>query len=307
MTDARVDLNALPVFAAVAETGGFTAAAHRLGVAKAKVSLAVARLESQLGVTLFSRTTRRVALTEAGQGLYAQCVPALRGVQESLAQVGADAELTGALRIGASVDYAAQTVAHALAAFSALHPHLEIDLRTSDRVVDMLKEGIDVALRMGWLRDSTLRAARLGEFEQYLVASPAYLARSARIAGPHDLARHEWIALTLLQTPLTWRFASAHGQRRVVRVAARLRTDSVGALRSLLLHGCGVSVLDQFSADEPLRSGTLVRVLPAWSLPRGGIYAVYPPGRHVPAKVRAFIDFYSGWLDGQHGPGPGAH
>lgn len=297
MTDpARIDLNALPVFAAVAEAGGFTAAAQRLGVAKAKVSLAVARLEAQLGVTLFSRTTRRVALTEAGQGLYAQCVPALRGVQESLSQVGADAELTGSLRIAASVDYAAQTVAPAVAAFAALHPRLEIDLRTSDRVVDMLKEGMDVALRMGWLRDSSLRAAKLGEFEQYLVASPAYLARAPRITAPHDLAGHDWVALTLLQTPLTWQFSSARGQKRVVRVTARLRTDSVGALRSLVLSGCGVSVLDQFSGAEALHTGQLLRVLPAWSLPKGGLHAVYPPGRHVPAKVRAFIDFYAAWL-----------
>src|SRR5688500_18840773 len=105
MPDSRIDLNALPVFAAVAETGGFTAAAAQLGVAKAKVSLAVARLEAQLGVTLFSRTTRRVALTQAGQGLYEQCIPALRGMQDSLAQAGGEAELTGMLRIGAVVDY----------------------------------------------------------------------------------------------------------------------------------------------------------------------------------------------------------
>lgn len=296
MADTRIDLNALPVFAAVAETGGFTAAAAQLGVAKAKVSLAVSRLETQLGVTLFSRTTRRVALTEAGQGLYEQCIPALRGMQDSLAQAGGEAELTGMLRIGAVVDYATHTVSHALAAFAALHPRLEIDLRTSDRVVDMVKEGIDVALRMGWLRDSSLRAAKLAEFEQYVVAAPSYLKRTSHIQRPQDLASHEWIALSLMQSPLTWKFSSARGQQRVVRMKARLRTDSVGALRSLVQNGCGVSVMDQFSAADAIRDGQLARVLPAWTLPRGGIYAVYPPGRHVPAKVRAFIDFYSAWV-----------
>jgi DNA-binding transcriptional LysR family regulator len=294
---ATPDLNALPVFAAVAETGGFTAAAQQLGVAKAKVSLDIARLESQLGVTLFSRTTRRVALTEAGQALYAQCVPQLRSLQEALAQAGGERELAGTLRISAAVDYAAHTVAPAVAAFAALHPGLEIDIRTTDRVVDMLKEGIDVALRMGWLRDSSLRAAKLGEFEQHVLASPAYLQRMPPITEPGDLAAHEWIALTLLPAPLTWAFTSPKGQRRTVRVSARLRTDSVGTMRGLLQSGSGISVLDQFSSDEAVQAGRLVRVLPGWTLPRGGLYAVYPPGRHVPAKVRAFIDFYAAWLD----------
>jgi DNA-binding transcriptional LysR family regulator len=295
-TSTGSDLNALPVFAAVAEAGGFTAAAQRLGIAKARVSVDIARLETQLGATLFTRTTRRVALTDAGQALYAQMVPSLRGLQDALAQAGGGEELRGTLRISAAVDYAAHTVAPAVAAFAAQHPGLEIDLRTSDRIVDMLKEGIDVALRMGWLRDSTLRAAKLGDFEQHVVASPAYLERMPRILNPADLATHEWVALSLLPAPLTWTFTSAKGRRRVVRVNARLRTDSVGALRGLLQSGCGVSVLDQFSTQEMLSSGQLVRVLPGWTLPRGGLHAVYPPGRYVPAKVRAFIDFYSDWL-----------
>lgn len=293
------DLNALPVFAAVAEAGGFTAAAQQLGVAKAKVSLDIARLEARLGVTLFSRTTRRVALTEAGQALYAQCIPQLRGLQEALAQAGGEQELGGTLRISAAVDYAAHTVAPAVAAFAVLHPRLEIDVRTSDRVVDMLKEGIDVALRMGWLRDSSLRAAKLGEFEQHVLASPAYLERMPPIADPSDLAAHEWIALTLLPAPLTWNFTSAKGHKRTVRVGARLRTDSVGTLRGLLQSGFGISVMDQFSSDDAVSAGRLVRVLPGWTLPRGGLYAVYPPGRYVPVKVRAFIDFYAAWLAGR--------
>lgn len=289
------DLNALLLFAAVAEQGSFTAAAAQLGVAKAKVSLVVGRLEQQLGQTLFARTTRRVTLTEAGQELYRQCVPPIRAVQDAMAQFGGG-ELTGVLRIAAPIEYAGQTLAPALAAFAARHPRLDIDLRTSERVVDMLKEGIDVALRMGWLRDSSLRAVRLGEFEQVVVASPDYLDRAPAIRHPRDLAQHEWIMLTLLATPLTWRFTSARGQVRTVRVGGRIRTDSGAALRGLLQAGWGVSALDEFTASAPLRSGSLVQVLTAWSLPKGGVHAVYPPGRHVPAKVRAFVDFYREWL-----------
>ena len=294
--DTRTDLNALPVFAAVAEAGGFTAGAERLGMAKAKVSLMVSRLEAQLGTSLFARTTRRVVLTEAGQALYAECVPALRGVEESIAQVGSAGNLTGVLRISVAVDYAAQSLAPALAAFAARHPGLELDVRTSDRVVDLLKEGIDLAIRVGWLRDSSLRATRLGEFEQHVLAAPAYLKAAGPIKVPADLASHAWVALTLLPAPLTWKFASARGQTRTVRMNARLRTDSGGTLRALLENGMGVSVMDSLSSAQAVREGRLTRLLPQWSLPKGGVYVVYPPGRQVPAKVRAFIDFYGDWL-----------
>lgn len=290
----KIDLNALLTFAAVAEAGGFTAAADRLGTTKARVSLAVARLESELGTTLFSRTTRRVTLTEAGEALHARCVPLLREAQGVLAEVaeGEGAALSGTLRITASVDHATQSLAAAVAAFSALHPRLQIDLRTSDRVVDLVGEGLDLGLRMGWLRDSSLRASRLGEFDQYLVTSPDYLARHPVPTRPEDLAAHTWVALTLLPTPLTWTFSRGDGERCTVRMNAPLRTDSAGTLRALLRHGAGISVLDQLSAEASIARGELVRLLPDWSLPRGGIYAVHPPGRHVPAKVRAFIDFY---------------
>lgn len=297
MAVAGPDLNQLWLFAAVAESGGFTAAAQRLDATKAKVSLAVGRLEAQLGVALFARTTRRVALTDAGQALYEQSVPALRSLQEALAQAGQGGALAGTLRIGAPGDYAAHQLSPAVAEFAQRHPGLQVDLRSSDRVVDMLREGIDVSLRLGWLRDSSLRAARLGGFEQVLVASPGYLKRAPPVSRPADLARHEWVALALLPTPLTWKFTSARGQVRTVRVSGRLKTDSVASLRALLQSGAGISVMDQFTAGEALRSGKLVRVLPQWSLPRGGVYAVFPPGRHLPAKVKAFVDFYKDWLE----------
>jgi DNA-binding transcriptional LysR family regulator len=290
------DLNSLLVFAAVAEHHGFTAAAQQLGVAKAKVSLVVARLEAQLGQTLFARTTRRVTLTEAGRTLYDACVPSLRSVQETLSRFGGDAALSGTLRISAPMEYAAQTVAAAVAAFARQHAALQVDLRSSDRMVDLLKEGVDVAVRLGWLRDSSLRAVRLGDFEQYVVAAPAYLERASAVTRPADLASHEWVALSLLKTPLTWKFTSPRGQSRTVRMHGRLRTDTAGALRGLLEAGAGVSVMDQFNAAPALQAGTLVRLLPQWSLPKGGVHAVFPPGRFVPAKARAFAEFYKDWL-----------
>ena len=290
-------LNALLIFDTVVEAGSFTAAAERLGVAKAKVSVQVARLEQQLGTSLFTRTTRRVALTDAGRVLHAECKPLLQGLQDALHAVGNnDAALSGTLRISTSVDHAMQSLAPAAAEFATLHPALNIDLRSSDRIADLVAEGIDLAIRLGWLRDSSLRAVQLGEFDQYVVASPAYLRRAGKPKRPEQLAELEWLALTLLQSPLTWRFTAKSGETSTVQVKARIRTDSPGALRAMLRRGAGISVLDQYSAEEDIEAGTLVRVLADWQLPRGGVHAVYPSGRHVPPKVRAFIDFYRAWL-----------
>jgi DNA-binding transcriptional LysR family regulator len=287
------DLNALLVFAAVAENGGFTAAAERLGMTKSRISTVVRRLEETAGASLFSRTTRRVSLTEAGRRLHEHAQPLLRGLVDALAAAGRDdGPLSGGLRISTSIDHAVQFLAPAVAAFAQMHPALQVDLRASDRIVDLVAEGVDVAIRIGWLRDSSMRATKLGEFEQWVVASPGYVEAAGAPKRPSDLAAHEWVALTLLPAPLTWKFTSRRGKVETVRMAARVRTDSAAALRSLALGGAGVTAMVRLSVEEDVRAGRLVRLLPEWQLPRGGIHAVFPPGRHVPARVRAFVDFY---------------
>ncbi len=294
----RVDLNDLLVFEAVAEAGGFTAAAERLGVATAKVSVEIGRLESRLGVTLFNRTTRKVVLTHAGQALFEETQPLLHDLTAAIDRAGsAKEELSGTLRLSSTVDHATWSLAPALVAFAQLHPHLAVDLRTSDRIGDIIGEGIDVAIRLGWLRDSSLRAVKLGEFEQYVVASPGYLRRVRRPKNPDDLLALDWVAMMLLPTPLTWKFSRVPGETKTVHVKARIRVDSPGVLRSLLQQHAGVSVLDQFNVQEGIRSKRLIRLLPDWSLPSAGIYAVYPPGRQIPARVRCFIDFYRQYLE----------
>jgi DNA-binding transcriptional LysR family regulator len=287
------DLNRLNAFIAVAECGGFTAAALRLGTSKARVSLDVQRLERGLGTALFNRTTRRVRLTDAGERLLAEAGPLLSGLQDAVARAHHGAgELRGTLRIAASVAHAAQHLAAMVTAFSEKHPALRITLHAGDRVSDMLAEGIDLSFRMGWLRDSSLRAVTLGEFSQVVVAAPAYLATAGEPRQPEDLAHHAWVGLTLLPTPLTWAFTARDGHTRVVRMAGRLQTDSPVALRALLLQGAGVSVLEHMTVQADLARGTLVQLLPDWQLPLIGLYAVYPPGRHLSAAARAFVDFY---------------
>lgn len=293
----KFDLNALRAFAAVAERGGFTAAAEHLGTAKARLSLDVARLEKQLRLDLFTRTTRRVALTDAGRALYADAIPLLRKVEGIAEQLRPDQQhLTGSLRITATVDLAMHSLAKVVAEFSRLHPELRIEVVSSDRRTDLVKEGIDLAIRLGWLRDSSLRAMKLGEFDQYVVAAPEYFARVGHPTKPEQLQEHAWIALTQLPSPLTWKFVGPSGERRTVRVNAKLRVNTGATLRALLENGAGISALDSLGCGDALERGRLERVLARWSLPIGGIYAVYPPGRHIGPAARAFTDFYRGQL-----------
>ncbi len=289
----QIDLNALSIFDALVQAKSFTAAAEMLGVAKAKISVQISRLEKQLGVALFTRTTRQVTLTEAGRNLHAQCQPLLLGLRDALTQVGSEqGELTGLLRVSASVNHASQSVAPAIARFAVLHPQLRIDLRTGDRISDLVADGIDLSFRMGWLRDSSQRAIKLGEFRQFVLASPAYLKKHGTPKQPQDLSEHAWLALSLLPTPLTWKFTNSQGQNQTVHMKSRLQADAPSALLGLIEQGAGISTLEEMSASAALKSGKLVQLLPEWTLPNGGIYAVLPPGRHVPARVRAFIDFY---------------
>jgi DNA-binding transcriptional LysR family regulator len=236
-------------------------------------------------------------LTEAGQALYGECQPLLSGIQSAVDRVDQNAsELTGTLRVNTTVDHAVMTLSPAIAQFALKHPDLHIDLRTNDRVVDLIGEGVDVAIRMGWLKDSSLRAVKLDDFQQYVVGSPDYIRKAGRPKHPEDLARYDWVTLTLLPAPLTWKFTSKTGDTKTVTVKSRLRVDSPGALRALLCQGLGFSVLDQYSVEGEVKAGRLRRVLEDWSLPRGGLYAVCPPGPHLSAKARAFIEFYREYI-----------
>ncbi len=288
------DLNDLAIFTAVVEAGGFTAAAERLGLTKAKVSVAVRRLETALGVSLLTRTTRRVVPTEAGRRLQARCAPLLAGMADAMEQVsGEHAAIGGTLKIAAPIDHTVQRLATLVAEFGRLHPRLRINLCASDHILDMVAEGVDLSIRVGWLRDSTQRAVRLGEFEQWVVAAPSYLRAHGMPQTPQDLVGHEWIALSLLPAPLTWTFTAAgSGTAETVRLASRLHTDSPAALRALLEAGAGVSVMETLGIGDAVARGRLQRLLPGWTLPRGGVYAVTPPGRHPSASVRAFLAFY---------------
>ncbi|APR80768.1 Transcriptional regulator, LysR family protein [Minicystis rosea] len=294
MTRARpVPLDRLTVFAAVADAGGFTAAAERLGVTKTLVSQQIGKLEAELGGSLFTRTTRKVTLTEAGQLLLEECAPLLRELGAAVERFGqTSAEPTGTLRVTTSPEYAANVLGPLLAEFARAHPKLDVDLIATNQVLDLVADRIDMAVRFGWLRDSSLRAMQIGEFAQYAVASPDYLARHGTPKRPEDLTRHAWVALTLLRAPLSWSFTAPGGGERDVRVRATARGSSPEAVLGLVRGGAGVSVLAAYLVEDDVKSGKLIRLLSHWKLPTGGIHAVYPGGARVPVKVRAFIDFF---------------
>jgi len=286
-----LDLNSLLLVQALAASGSFTAAAERLGSSKTKISLQIKALEQQLGVALFRRTTRQVSLTAEGKQLVERCLPLLdelRGELQQLSQT--NAELTGTLVISAPEDYSNRVLVTLLLQFQQLHPKLQLEIRSSDQVQDLIKQGIDLSIRIGWLQDSSQKAQRLGDFQQWLLASPDYLAKFAGPQQPDDLKTMNLIAFTLLPTPQLWQFKQ--GQQSIdLRLPSSIKTSSTHTVTSLLLHGAGLGVLPDYSAKVLLQQGLLQRVLPEWQLPAGGIYAVYPPGPHRPAKVRQFVAF----------------
>jgi DNA-binding transcriptional LysR family regulator len=292
----EVNLNRLSVFAALVHAGSFTAAAEALGMTKAMVSQHLAKLEQELGVTLVLRSTRRMTLTEAGATFHQASVRILADTQEAIEQVGGNrGRPSGTLRLTATSDYGTAVVAPALADFMLAYPALQVDLSLNDHVSDLIAERFDVAIRMGWLRDSNLRSTRLGSFRQLLVASPAYLARTGEPRSLADLPSLEWIALALLSSPLRWTFTAPDGSRRTVRMKQAAQANHVSAAHALVRHGAGASVLPDYLVTDDIRDGRLVPLLAQYSLPEGGIYAVYP-GRQAPAKVRVFIDHLRAWL-----------
>lgn len=285
-----VNLNRLAVFAALVRAGSFTRAAEELGMTKAMVSQHLARLEQELGVTLLVRSTRRMSLTEAGATFHADCVRILAEADAAIARVGESRDTPrGTLRLTASLDYGIAVVVPKLARFMREHPAVQVDLVLSDHISDVIAERFDLAIRGGWLRDSSLRSTRIGGFRQLLVATPDYLAAHGTPRRPEDLAPHGAIAMSALPAPLRWTFTAQGGQRRTVRLRQNAQANSAAAVRGLVLAGAGIAVLPDYMVEDDIRAGRLVALLAQYRLPEGGVHAVYP-GRKAPAKVRAFID-----------------
>lgn len=287
-----VNLNRLAVFVAVVEAGSLSGAALRLGLAKTMVSAHIQRLEAEIGASLLLRSTRRQSLTDAGEAFYDAARRIVQDAQEAISAAGCDtAQPRGTLRLAAPNDYAASVVAPVAVQLRRQHPQLKVELLAGDRVVDMLKEGIDVAIRAGRLADSSLQATRIGSFTEWLVASPLLFEGQSMPRQPQDVARLPFVALSVLGQPLNWTLTSASGRaRRTLRFEQSMSANTSHAVRSAVLAGGGIAVLPDYAVKADVAAGRLLKVLPEWSLPESGIYAVFPAARHRPQKVRAFLE-----------------
>lgn len=287
-----MNLNRMAVFAAVVERGSFTAAAQVVGLTKSMVSQHVSALEDELGVRLMQRTTRRLMLTEAGEVYYQGCQKVADEASALAVRLqNLKHEPEGKLRITTLVDYLTGPFAAKLTAFLTLNPRVSVELVVREGVVDLVAERIDVAFRLGWLRDSTLAATRVGEFEQWVVASPMFLAKAPPLKTPADLERTDVLALSLLRNPRRHVFKDAAGRTHIAKTHGRVTVDSPSAMRALAIEGAGVAVIGDFMVDRELKEGRLIRLLPGYALPRGGIFAVLPSRRAAPPKVRALLEF----------------
>jgi DNA-binding transcriptional LysR family regulator len=304
-------LEGLRAFVAVADHGGFAAAARELGVTTSAVSKKVARLEARLGARLLRRTTRRLSLTEAGEALLAHARRALAEAAagaEAVAALGAAPR--GELRLGAPMSFGILHVAPALAPFMAAYPGVRVDMVLDDRVQDLVAGGLDLAVRIGALGASgSVVARRLASAAGTLCASPDYVARRGMPRVPDDLAAHDTLVYAYGADADEWHMDGPDGPASVA-TRPRLRSNNSLALREAALAGAGVLRVPTFVVGEDLAAGRLVRVMPEWRLPRLDIHAVFPGRDYVPLKVRAFVDFLQARFGDppswERGPGPTA-
>lgn len=283
-----MDLTDLEIFARVVNAGSLSAAGREMGLSPAVVSKRLRKLEDRLGTRLIQRTTRQIALTEAGQGFYERVVAIMEAVGEAEAFVTRRSDRAeGLLRVSAPTSFGRMHVAPHLGPFLAAHPNLSVDLDLSDEFVDIVGEGFDVAIRIGELDDSSLVARRLADVHRVLCAAPTYLDRAGRPDGIAALARHVCLAARH-QDP--WRLEGPDGPV-VVRASGPIATNSSEVVREAVIAGLGIALRSTWDVGAELSDGRLEIVLPSFrGSRRVAVHAVYPSRTFLPAKVRLFID-----------------
>jgi DNA-binding transcriptional LysR family regulator len=286
------DFEGLAIFAKVVELRSFAAAADELSLSKATVSKAVTRLEERLGARLFNRTSRRLALTDAGQKLSARAARLLADGEaaenEALAQSVAP---RGLVRLAVPMTFGVKMVAPILPQFLQAYPDVAIDLHLSDAMVDLIGDGFDAGLRIASLPDSSLIARRLCAMPRHTVASPAYLKRHGRPTHPMHLAQHKCLGYAYLTTPGIWHFINSRGEEASVRPAGPLRVNNGEALLPALLAGLGIADLPDFIVGDAIASGEVEVILKDWKQREGAVHLVTPPGGPRPARVEVLADF----------------
>jgi DNA-binding transcriptional LysR family regulator len=282
---------AMQAFVLVVDTGSFSAAARRLNVGQPAVSKLVAQLEERLGVKLLVRTTRGLTATEAGLNYYERARRSIEEADEAeLAARGAGSGLTGKLRICAAVTFARIHLMPRIPEFLACHPDLEMEVVLDDRNVDLVQEGIDVALRMGRLADSTLTARRIASGRQAVVGTSAYFARAGEPIAPGDLIGHEAVIYAQRGGGAGWTFRR-DGAELAVTLKGRLHVTAAEGVRAAVLANAGIAIASEWMFAPEIADGTVKAVLRDWELPGIDLWAVYPAGRTATTKARTFTNF----------------
>jgi DNA-binding transcriptional LysR family regulator len=282
---------AMRVFAAVVDAGSFVAASEALPMSRAAVSRHVAELETHLGVRLLHRTTRRLSLTPEGEVFHARCKEVLASVDEAEAEITSRSEeAAGVLRVNAPVTFGLLHLAPLWAAFMASHPRLTLEVALSDRVVDLVEEGFDLAVRIARLPDSSLVSRQIARTRLVLCASPTYLRQHGTPRHPSELAQHQVVTYSLFSMGEHWTFKGPQGPVSV-KVAPRLRSNNGDTCRLAALHHLGIVLQPSFLVGPDLQAGALVELMPDFPSIELGVYVVYPSRKFVSPKVRLLIDF----------------
>ena len=281
----------MQVFCMVVDKGTFVGAADALEMSKAAISRYVSALEARLGARLLHRTTRKLSLTEEGRQFYHQAREVLALMDQAEEDVSSAApEPSGVLRVNAPVSFGVLHLAPLWGAFMSAHPNVELDISLNDRLVDLVDEGFDAAIRIARMENSSLVGRRLAGTRMCLCASPDYLASHPPLRTLTDLAEHGVIAYTNFATGNEWLFDGPDG-RVSVRTRSSVRCNNGDTCRSIALAGGGIALQPSFMVGEDLRTGTLVEILPEYRSIELGIYVVYPTRKHLASKVRALISF----------------
>ncbi|WP_422038918.1 LysR family transcriptional regulator [Roseibium sp.] len=284
-------LSALSGFVQSVNLGSFSAAAKHLGVSQPAISQQVRGLEDQLGTRLLNRTTRQLQLTEAGERYYAYARDILERMVEADRSVQSDeTQMSGPLSIGLPLGFAESVLSDFLIRFKKEHPCLLLDISLSDQFVDVIQERLDVAIRMGEIRDERLIVRRLGVAQRCLVASPEYLDRKGRPRHPAELPEHEYLLYKNISTGDRVPFISTLGEKLSIKINPAMIVNNSSTLRQAALAGLGISIANRWLIEPYLVSGELELVLPEWQYPPHPIHAVYPSNRFIPIKVRRFVD-----------------
>lgn len=285
-------LTEMEAFATVVDQGGFTDAARKMGISKSAVSKHVSSLEARLGARLLNRTTRRVSPTEIGLAYYDRARRVLNDAGEADAMVNAmQSEPSGLLRISVATDFGVRHLSPVLAGFLHQFPEIQINMVLNNRYVELISEGFDLALRVGDLEDSTLRARKLTTTSKRMIAAPSYLERYGQPKRIDDLSDHKLLHYSNQSSGNVWKVTAPSGEKRQVRTAGWLTVNDGQSLLNAAKSGLGIAYLPSFLFEEAVSRGEVVEVLPDLPYETLGIYAVYPPGRFTQPKVRAFIDF----------------